>query len=221
MPATPQPSWRCLSPGERSRRTGFRDPGALARYTTAAVLLRLCVSHYTGQAPGQVRIERTCPDCDRPHGRPVVAGSRLHVSITHAGDRVGVAVTATGPVGLDVEGVDPAGHLPRMDRHVFSEAESESPGGAEKFYRCWARKESVLKATGDGLRVPMATLELTGDPPTLTAFPSRPELVGRAVLRDVNPGAGYVGAVTVLSPDPVEFLEFDGETLARARRSDS
>ena len=41
------------------------------------------------------------------HGKPrVEAAPQLHVSISHAADRVAVAVTALGPVGVDLE---PAG----------------------------------------------------------------------------------------------------------------
>ena len=60
------------------------------------------------------------PDCPRrssdsqrgasvwgAHGKPrVEAAPQLHVSISHAADRVAVAVTALGPVGVDLE---PAG----------------------------------------------------------------------------------------------------------------
>ncbi|MCP3757259.1 4'-phosphopantetheinyl transferase superfamily protein [Streptomyces sp. TBY4] len=207
-------SRRYLSPEERERGARLPTPGARRRHATAAALLRLCVSHYTGLAVEEVRIDRTCPDCDRPHGRPEVHDSDLHVSVTHAGGRVGVALTAAGPVGLDVELVDPAGHLPRMDRYVFSPA--ETPGGAEDFYRCWVRKEALLKATGDGLRRPMSGIEITGDPPVLTRFPARTDLVAKVALRDTEPGEGYLGAVCVLSPDRVEFTEQDGDAIAGA-----
>lgn len=50
----------------------------------------------------------------------------------------------------------------------------------------------------------------------LTRFPARTDLVGKAALRDTEPGEGYLGAVCVLSPDRVEFTEHDGDTVAGA-----
>ena len=54
--------------------------------------------------PSDVRLDRTCEDCGRPHGKVKVEGMQL--SVSHSGDLIGVAFHPTAPVGLDVEKVD-------------------------------------------------------------------------------------------------------------------
>jgi len=200
-----------LSGAERARRSALRRPEGRERFTVAAVLLRLAVGARTGQAADAVGIVRSCPDCDRPHGKPTLADHSLEVSVSHAGERVVVALTDAGPVGVDVERLDRAGHLAGMDRRVYSPAESVHPSTdpTRDFYTCWTRKESVLKATGDGLRVPMPTLTLAAadQPARLLAFADRPDLVDTCTVRDLNPGSGYVAAVTVLAAGPLHVAE--------------
>ncbi|BCB89693.1 4'-phosphopantetheinyl transferase [Phytohabitans suffuscus] len=215
------PGWweELLSEPERARADSFHQPAARRRFTVATALLKLAVATSAGGDPFDVELRRRCPDCRRPHGRPEVAGGTPHVSISHSGDRVGVALCADGPVGVDVEQVTPDVDVESMLRFVLGEAERAAFGGIrgerarlEAFLRCWTRKESVLKATGDGLRVPMTDVTLGGphERARLIGFTGRPELVGTAQIADLRPGAGYVGAVTVLSPRPVRVWELDG-----------
>lgn len=207
-----------LSHAERERRLTLRRPADQDRFTAACALLRLAIGRYTGQAPERVRIVRACPDCDRPHGKPVLADGALEVSLSHSGDRVVVALTGAGPVGVDVEQLDRTGHLPQMERLVFSPAEiARLPVAPDDrlvaFYTCWTRKESLLKATGEGLRAPMTALTFSDfdQPAKLLACTDRTAL--RSVVRDLKPGRRYLGAVTVLADAPIEFAEFCGESL--------
>jgi 4'-phosphopantetheinyl transferase len=109
-----------------------------------------------------------------------------------------------------------------MARHVLSPAErgwlDRIEGGCRTlvFYRCWTRKEAVLKATGDGLRVPMPTLTVSGpgEPPRLIASSRRAGLAGRTALCDLRPGTGYVGAVAVLAGGPVAVRELEEVALS-------
>ena len=58
-------------------------------------------------ARDEAQIRSGVPSVWGAHGKPrVEAAPQLHVSISHAADRVAVAVTALGPVGVDLE---PAG----------------------------------------------------------------------------------------------------------------
>src|SRR5690348_2316687 len=87
---------RWLTAGERERLVAYRRAEDRARFVAAAGLLRLVVGERLGRPPASVAIDRTCPDCERPHGRPTVVGGALSVSVSHSGDRVAVAVVA-GP----------------------------------------------------------------------------------------------------------------------------
>ncbi|HEV3014296.1 MAG TPA: 4-phosphopantetheinyl transferase, partial [Actinomycetota bacterium] len=94
-----------LSDGERARRGGLWDAGQRAQFTVAAALLRLVVARLTAQPPDRVVVDRSCPSCGRHHGRPRLPGTGLHVSISHSGTTVAVAVSHAGEVGVDVQQV--------------------------------------------------------------------------------------------------------------------
>ena len=63
----------------------------------------------TGREPADISFDRTCRECGRPHGKPVLRHGALEFSVAHSGDLVAVAV-ATAPVGVDVEQLDGRPH---------------------------------------------------------------------------------------------------------------
>jgi 4'-phosphopantetheinyl transferase len=81
------------------------------------------------------------------------------------------------------------------------------------FFVHWTRKEAVLKSTGAGLRIPMTDVVLTapGASPRLLHYPGLTEPTTQ--LTDLRPGLDYVGAVAVLSPDPVVIEESCADSL--------
>jgi 4'-phosphopantetheinyl transferase len=125
------------------------------------------------------------------------------VSITHSGQWAGVAVTAAGPVGLDVEQISARFSIESLSRMVLSP--QEEPVTEAGFYVYWTRKEAILKATGDGLREAMTKLTVSapGEPARLLDAAGRPDLVELTQLQDLAPGAGYAAAAAVLSPLPL------------------
>jgi 4'-phosphopantetheinyl transferase len=194
---------------EWGRWTALRQRADRDRFTVAAALLRLVVAARTGLAPAAVPVRRECPRCGRPHGRPRIEGYDLHVSVTHSGERVAVAVSSA-PVGVDVEHVRPI-NLDDLAPHTL--APDEQADGLDGFFRYWTRKESAVKATGDGLTVPLAQVRVAGpaEPARLLAYPGRPGLV--ATMSDLDAGEGYAAAVTVLAAGPVEVTEHDAAEL--------
>lgn len=215
------PDWceELLSEPERARADSFHQIAARRRFTAATALLKVAVAGWAGCDPFEVKLRRECPDCRRLHGRPEVVGGTPNVSLSHSGDRVAVALCAHGPVGVDVEQVNPDVDVDSMLGFVLGDAERQAFGEVhgeqarvQAFFRCWTRKESVLKATGDGLRIPMSNVTLGAwhGRVQLTGFTNHPELVETTQIVDLRPGPGYVGAVTVLSDRPVRVREMDG-----------
>jgi 4'-phosphopantetheinyl transferase len=194
---------------ERSRR--MRRPEDRNRQLLGAVLLRLAAAAATGTSPDRVPVERTCAECGAQHGRPLLPGTGLHASITHSGDLVGLALTAVAPVGLDVERISDI-DVDDLARHVLHPDERADTAA---FFTYWTRKEAVVKATGDGLRVPLAQVRVStpGSPPELVAYPQRPDL--RAYLVDLDPAPGYRAALALLAPAPVPVIERPAAELLR------
>ena len=200
-----------LNDAERGRRTALRQEDDRTRFTVGAALLRLVAAAHTGRTAAEVVVDRGCAKCERPHGRPRIAGSDVHVSVSHSGERVAVAVTAAGPVGVDVEEIRDV-DLDSLVSAVLTLDEARSATSASDFYAYWTRKEAVVKATGDGLTVPLPQVLVT--PPA--AVPELITYAGRtlvAQVRDLAPGAGYSGALAVLTPQPIEVREWSASKL--------
>ncbi len=142
-----------LSDGERARRTGLWDEGHRAQFTVAATLLRLVAAPLTAQAAAQVVVDRSCPTCSRHHGRPRLTGTGLHVSISHSGSTVAVAVSNAGEVGVDVQQVD-EGPVHELSPLVLAESEVRHVVAARDFFTYWAgrRRWSRPPATGSRCR---------------------------------------------------------------------
>jgi 4'-phosphopantetheinyl transferase len=203
------------------RRSRYRRPEDRARFTVGATLLRLAAARALGCSPLALEIRRDCPDCGRPHGRPRLVDHPLEVSVSHAGDIVVVALSPFASLGVDVERIDEAvpgklaGHVLGPDELPEFEREPQ-PGRAAVFFRSWTRKEAVLKATGDGLRLPMnaVTFDRVGQ---LSAYPGRPDLPGRTTVMDLAPEQGYRAALAVLTGLPLEVSQHDGRGLLHAQ----
>lgn len=204
---------RLLDPVEQARHRHGRDEAGAQRSALAAVVLRLAAAGVLGADPAELAVTRQCGSCDRPHGRPRIVGDPVHVSVSHSGDRVAVAVTAVAPVGIDVElvsALDPdelAAQVLGPDEVVVHPRD---------FFVCWTRKESVVKATGTGLRVPLRQVLVSGAgaPARLLCCPGLP--AGAASMHDLSPGPGYVGALTVLAPELPVVRQVDAAALLAA-----
>lgn len=179
------------------------------RQLLGAVLLRLAAGAATGTPPNLVRVDRTCPRCTKPHGRPRLPGTGLHASITHSGALVGLALTATAPVGLDVEQISDvdANGLSRIVLHPDERC------GTDEFFVYWTRKEAVVKATGDGLSVSLAQVRVSSPAqhPRLLSYPGCADL--SVQLMDLLPAPGYPAALALLTTEPVRVIERFGAHL--------
>lgn len=217
---------RLLDPAERAHAHRFRRADDRALYVAAHSLARLVLGFHAGIEPQAVRLLRRCPRCGGEHGKPRVVGpgAELEFSITHAGARVGLAVTVGVPVGIDVERVDPAragdwlkrSALAPEEARWFARATHEDP--VRVLIAWWTRKEAALKATGDGLAVAPHRIAVTppGEPPRLVAWHAADAPLPQTMrLVDLRPGAEHVGALAMLGDD-AELQEFDGSRLLAA-----
>jgi 4'-phosphopantetheinyl transferase len=124
-------------------------------------------------------------------------------------------VSNAGEVGIDVQQVG-EGAVHELSPLVLAESEVRHVAAARDFFTYWTRKEALVKATGDGVTVPLREVVVSppGTPPRLLGFP-RPGALA-AQLRDLSPDSGYVGALAVLSPRPVVVHERSAEQLLTA-----
>ncbi|MFC5951174.1 4'-phosphopantetheinyl transferase family protein [Pseudonocardia lutea] len=201
-----------LDEHEHTRLAAFRRPADRARYLAAHALTRLLLGARLGADPAAITLDRTCR-CGKPHGKPrLAAGTAPAFSLTHSGDRVGVALSDDGPVGLDVEEIRDLSDLARLAEHALSPAErTRPPADARAFLTVWTRKEALLKATGEGLASPMDAITL-GPTGVVEAWTDGP---GAAWVVDLDAGPGHPAAVAGLGAVAPQVRTHDGAALLR------
>lgn len=129
----------------------------------------------------------------------------LAFTLSHCAGRVLCALSADGPVGVDVEAADTA---PISGFRLYFNARERAWAGsdAKRFLTVWTRKEAVSKAAGSaGLR----------RFPWMDALNAGVELDGQVWHTvTLTLGSGFVGHLACQAPDPLlEHLKIAPETL--------
>lgn len=166
------------------------------RGSTRAVA-RVILGSVLGIPPAQVPIRRLCLRCGSPdHGKPYIEGRPVHFTTSAAGDHVAVAV---GPVPLGIDLVDVADIGPGVGEVMLSSGEDAAD--ARGLATVWARKEAILKATGDGLSVDPQVIRVSAPdaPAALLAWPDRGIAGIHVVDIDVPSQGGRVSSLAWLS----------------------
>lgn len=213
-----------LDPAEQRRHDAYLRPADRDRFLVGAVLVRLICARELSIEPGQVRLDRRCPECGRPHGKVRLAAGQgpLELSVSHSGDWVVVAAGRCGAVGVDVERISPTVDHTGVARIAFAAAEATHLAGlspedrAAAFTRYWTRKEAVAKALGEGLRTPLSAIEVSApdQPASVVSWSRRPESVGTVQLHDLTGDERHRASLAVISSAPVSVVEHDaGEVL--------
>jgi 4'-phosphopantetheinyl transferase len=184
---------------EQIRADAFVRPVDRTRFTLGAALLKLAIVRSTDRLPSSVNVDRRCDTCGGPHGRPRVRGSDTHVSVSHSGELVAVALTTAGPVGVDAEYRLPGRRMPPAQQFV---AAAEPVVRPEDLLTYWCRKESVVKATGEGLRVPLREVVVTPADEAARLVSYRGGTLVASII-DLDLCASYAAALTVLTDGPV------------------
>lgn len=188
-----------LDQEEAARADRFLVPRIGRRFTVARGTLREILGEALQVPPAQVEFAYG------EHGKPAVPG--LWFNLSHSGDRALVAL-ADREVGVDLEELRTNVEFRRLAIRFFSPLEREAleavpdEGLPLAFFRLWTRKEAYLKACGKGLALPLASFAVPMGPlaaPAPMLWAEDPAEVGRWRVRDVDVGAGYVGAVCLSS----------------------
>lgn len=84
------------------------------------------------------------------NGKPLIAANldkELHISITHSGTIMVLALSFQKPFGIDIETLKERAHLERLRKRYFTEA---TPTLLD-FYHAWTAREAFIKALGERL----------------------------------------------------------------------
>ena len=199
---------RTLAAAERERAKRFHFTVDRQRFITARGFLRALLGKYLGVDPATITFGYGS------RGKPFLAGpllnSRLWFNLAHSADLALVAISRTGPVGVDVEFIKPIPEVDQLVSHFFSSRESDAFAATPldersiAFFNLWTRKEAWLKAIGEGIAHSLSLVEVTflpGEPARLLRLPGNSETSQRWYLHDLRPAKGFAGAVAALSGD--------------------
>lgn len=200
--------WAPLADDERDRAERFRFDQPRDRFVAARVALRHLLSGYLGVGPAEVGFVYDA------HGKPSLDPARhqtdLQFNLAHSGGLAVVAVSTRCDVGADVECLRAVRQPDGIAQRYFhpSEAAEVLAGGddqlIDRFFRCWTRKEAVIKAIGTGLQFPLDKFRVPvlEDSATWVDLPTGEKTTAdRARLEPCAPCTGYVGAVATLDAE--------------------
>lgn len=136
---------------------------------------------------------------------------QVHFNLSHSGTMV-MAAFSGYPIGCDIERIGKMDdrivkrfyHPEEQKRLSLLDAETQRQEKISLFFRYWTLKESVLKVTGEGMRLPMNSFYIDLDEPVSAAMES-----GTNDYRFLeHPLIGYCSSVCV-DGDPGEvFFSF-------------
>jgi 4'-phosphopantetheinyl transferase len=141
-------------------------------YESGHVFIRKVLAHYCGMDPAQLVLSPIVNQKPRLENAPF----HIYFNISHASNRILIAVGFQSDVGIDVERI-----IPDFDTDGFAEANYhpnemshlqtlKGDDELKYFYFIWTRKEAWLKLTGEGVNEKLRELDFSGVKP----FPSLP-----------------------------------------------
>lgn len=196
-----------LAPDEHDRAARFHFERDRRRFVAGRGILRAVLARHAGCPATALRFRYG------PRGKPALegdgGGGDLRFNVSHSGDLALVAVARGREIGVDVEALRPD-LTPGLAERFFSPAEvaalSALPPAARPaaFFACWTRKEAFVKATGDGLSLPLDAFDVSlapGEPPALLRVADDPHGPDRWRLVALEPAPGFAAALAVEGRD--------------------
>ena len=191
--ADPQRLAALLSADEQARAARCRFEDVRRRFTHTRALLRCLLARYLDADPRQLQFRYG------PRGKPELAersgAPALSFSLAHSYGMALFAVACGRAVGIDVERIRHGVACDALAARFFTAGEAARlqtlPEMTRRraFFVEWARKEAVIKGTGDGLRRGLSSFEVVG---SVTTIDGRDWYV-----EDLEPDGDYAAAVAV------------------------
>jgi 4'-phosphopantetheinyl transferase len=206
-----QPLWRLqqlakiLSPDEQLRANNFYFEKDRWRFIVCRGILRIILGRYLDIEPSQIQFSYGV------HSKPALLetsrnSSTLQFNLSHSQELALYAFTLSRQVGIDLEYIRPIDDIDSLAKHFFSEQEytvlRKLPESERQiaFFNCWTRKEAYIKATGQGLSLPLNQFEVSlipGDPAMLLRTFTDSKEASLWSLQELTPDPEYIAALAV------------------------
>jgi 4'-phosphopantetheinyl transferase len=189
-----------LSSDEILRADRFAFERLRSSFAVSHGALRVLLAQYMKCSPRELKFT------SGPKGKPALRGnSQLQFNMAHSGGLAVYAFLLGSEIGVDIEEVRGFGDFEQIAARYFCRAEASQllsivgrKQREEAFYRCWTRKESYLKAVGEGLSVPLDQFQVTLLPDSPVRFIHIGNQTSEAsswTLQHLEPAPGYTGAL--------------------------
>jgi 4'-phosphopantetheinyl transferase len=185
---------------ERAKAQRFLSQTDRRRYVVGHGKLRRILATYLPLQPEAITLAA------RIHGKPFIAGDGRHgikFNLAHSGGYLLVAVNHGNEIGVDIEQWTDKVDYDAVLALCFSASERRVyralPEERKKkfFYRLWTRKESFVKAVGEGLRLDVTqVVSSSSGPARFVALPAGYGGPERWGLLDLELGRGLSGALS-------------------------
>ena len=197
-----------LSWQDREKSCKFLKPADAKRYVLRHGMLRFILSKYTNTDPELLPLVNGIQG--KPGLHPQSDFHEISFSLSHADQVVSVGIVLNHSIGIDIVKTDPDYPFHEIIEYLFTPLEKEFMRRIEPcqrylmFFRIWALKEAIVKATGEGIRL-MNSTDVTSVIEDSCTISSRilkiDEKTMNFVIYEFSPAKSYLGAVAVC-PNP-------------------
>jgi 4'-phosphopantetheinyl transferase len=187
-----------LSADEIARANRFHFAKDRTSFILTHAALRKLLGKAVGLPPKQIAFDAG------PYGKPYLATKpELHFNLSHSGSLALIGISASRPIGVDIEAMRENIDELALARSFFCENEYrflttlEGETRMQAFYKIWTCKEAVLKAFGVGISMHLKdfTVALNRDGYRIDPDPRYFRLdLAQAQVRPVKVPTGYAAA---------------------------
>jgi 4'-phosphopantetheinyl transferase len=198
-----------LSEDERERADRFVFARHRREFTIARAVLRLLLARIVGAQARELAFIYGAKG--KPALDPrVPRSSSVRFNVSHSGELALYAVALDREVGVDVERRRDDIDCDGLAARFFSRTEKaellalSAHERLDAFFRCWTRKEALIKATGAGLSMSLDAFDVTlkpGDAPRVLGMRQGGAEAMRWSLCDLPVDPAYAAALAVESGD--------------------
>lgn len=153
-----------ISQKEQETASTFRKPSDAKKYIIRRGIVRCILAHYTGHAPEMLSFiigENGKPELDAES-----TCGEVSFNVSNSGESFLIGVTRKRRIGVDIVRMNPSYQFQDTAEYLMTPAEKvffksmEPALRYQGFFRIWAAKEAIIKATG-GMLTHMRTTDLS------------------------------------------------------------
>jgi 4'-phosphopantetheinyl transferase len=187
---------RLLCPEEQSRAHRIADNQTYREFVLTRSAVRLLLASHVGCAPEELSF------VTGPYGKPAIDAVKLDIefNVAHSHGLALICLSHDRPVGVDLEQIRNMTDLELISALTLTTGErsviSTTAWPLEAFFRCWVRKEAVLKAAGIGLSASPCDVDVTtSDGPATVRLADAQARWARYEVMCLDAPPGYKAAI--------------------------